>query len=64
MSPQYFASSGIHRRFPGLDYSVRTTGTTVVVRVVTPLDLPFRVPGAGTNVPITGTAASVVVVSD
>jgi len=35
-----------------------------VVRVTTPLDLPFRVPGVGTNVPITGTAASVVVVSD
>ena len=60
----YFASSGIRRRFPGLDYSVQTTENTVVVRVVTPMDLPFRVPGVGTNVPITGTAASVVVVSD
>ncbi len=60
----YFASSGIRRRFPGLDYSVRTTENTVVVRLVTPMDLPFRVPGVGTNVPITGTAASVVVVSD
>ena len=60
----YFASSGIQRRFPGLDYSVRTTQNTVVVRVSTPLDLPFRVPGVGTNVPVTGTAASVVVVSD
>ena len=35
-----------------------------MVRLVTPMDLPFRVPGVGTNVPITGTAASVVVVSD
>jgi len=61
---QYFASSGIHRRFPGLDYSVRTTDNTVVVRVTTPLDLPFRVADVGTNVPVTGTAASVVVVSD
>ena len=61
---EYFASSGIHRRFPGLDYSVRTTDNTVVVRVTTPLDLPFRVAGVGTKVPVTGTAASVVVVSD
>ena len=60
----YFGSSGIRRRFPGLDYSVRTTQNTVVVRVTTPLDLPFRVPGVGTNVAVTGTAASVVVVSD
>jgi len=60
----YFASSGIQRRFPGLDYSVETTANTVVVRVVTPMDLPLRVPGVGTNVPVTGTAASVVVVSD
>lgn len=60
----YFATSGIHRRFPGLDYSVRTTANTVVVRVTTPLDLPLRVPGVGTDVRVTGTAASVVVVSD
>jgi hypothetical protein len=60
----YFASSGIRRRFPGLDYSVETRANTVIVRVRTPLDLPFRVPGVGTEVPVTGSAASVVVVSD
>ena len=60
----YFASSGIRRRFPGLDYSVATTANTVVVRVVTPMDLPLHVPGVGTGVPVSGTAASVVVVSD
>jgi uncharacterized membrane protein len=60
----YFASSGIRDRFPGLDYSVATTANTVVVRVVTPMDLPLRVPGVGTHVPVRGTAASVVVVSD
>jgi hypothetical protein len=43
---------------------VETTANTVVVRVVTPMDLPLHVPGVGTNVPVTGTAASVVVVSD
>lgn len=60
----YFASSGIRRRFPGLDYSVETTDNTVVVRIVTPMDLPLRVPGVGTNVSVSGTAASVVVVTD
>ena len=61
---EYFASSGIHRRFPGLDYSVETSADTVVVRIVTPMDLPLHVPGVGTDVPVSGTAASVVVVSD
>ena len=60
----YFASSGVRGRFPGLDYSVETTANTVLVRVVTPMDLPLRVPGVGTNVPVRGSAASVVVVSD
>lgn len=60
----YFASSGIQRRFPGLDYSVETTANIVVVRIVTAMDLPLRVPGVGTNVRVTGSAASVVVVSD
>jgi len=60
----YVASSGIRRRFPGLDYSVQTTTDTVVVRIVAPMDLPLQVPGAGTDVAVSGTAASVVVVSD
>jgi hypothetical protein len=60
----YFASSGIRRRFPGLDYSVDTTADTVVVRIATPMDLPLHVPGVGTGVRVTGAAASVVVVSD
>jgi len=61
---EYFASSGIRQRFPGLDYSVETRENTVVVRVASPMDLPLRVPGVGTDVRITGSAASVVVVSD
>jgi hypothetical protein len=60
----HFAKSGIHRRFPGMDYAVETTDNTVVVRIVAPMDLPLRVPGVGTDVRVTGTAASVVVVSD
>jgi hypothetical protein len=60
----HFARSGIHHRFPGMDYAVETTDDTVVVRIVAPMDLPLRVPGVGTDVRVTGTAASVVVVSD
>ncbi len=60
----YFATSGTARRYRGLDFSVSTTRDTVVVRVSTPLDLPFRLPGVGSGVPVSGTAASVVVVSD
>jgi hypothetical protein len=60
----YVASSGVRRRFPGLDYSVQTTVNTVVVRIVAPMDLPLHVPGVGTDVDVSGTAASVVVVSD
>jgi hypothetical protein len=61
---EYVASSGIRRRFPGLAYSVQTTADTVVVKLVAPTDLPLRVPGVGTGVDVSGTAASVVVVSD
>jgi hypothetical protein len=60
----YVATSGIRRRFPGLDYSVQTTTDTVVVRIVAPMDLPLHVPGVGTDVDVSGTAASVVVVSN
>lgn len=59
----YLASSGIRDRFPRLSYSVETTGETVVVRLRAVTDLPFRVPGVAGTVPVTGTAASVVVVS-
>ena len=60
----YVASSGVRRRFPGLAYSVSTTRNTVVVRMVAPTSLPFHLPGVGDAVPVSGTAASVVVVSD
>lgn len=60
----YVTSSGIRRRFPGLDYSVETTGNTVVVRMAAPMDLPLHVPGVGAGVRVVGSAASVVVVSD
>ena len=61
---EYFASSGIHRRFPGLDYSVATTREHRR-RPRRHADGPAAPrAGVGTDVPVTGTAASVVVVSD
>lgn len=60
----YVDSSGVRERFPGLSYTVSTTANSVVVRVAAPMDLPLRVPGVGNDTLITGTAASVVVVSD
>ena len=44
--------------------AVSTTADTVVVRMVAPTDLPLRVPGVGTAVEVSGTAASVIEVSD
>jgi hypothetical protein len=60
----YLRSSGAHGRYPGLTWSVTTSGTSVVVRVQAPLDLPLRVPGIGGSATVTGTAAAVVVVSE
>lgn len=60
----YLRSSGAPARYPGLTWTVDTSATSVVVRVVAPLDLPLRVPGVGERATVTGTAAAVVVVSD
>jgi Flp pilus assembly protein TadG len=59
----YLSTSGVLARYPGLGWTVTTTATTVVVRVAAPLDLPLHVPGVGGAATITGSAASVVVVS-
>ncbi len=61
---EYVASSGSRQHYPRLDYSVSTTENTVLVRIVTLMDLPLHVPGVGSDVRVSGTAASVVVVSD
>jgi Flp pilus assembly protein TadG len=60
----YLRASGVLARYPGLGWTVSTSATTVVVHVAAPLDLPLRVPGVGGSAVVTGSAASVVVVSD
>jgi Flp pilus assembly protein TadG len=59
----YLRSSGALGHFPGLSWTVTTSATTVVVRVVAPIDLPLRVPGVGESANVTGSAAAVAVVS-
>ncbi len=61
----YVNGSGVRHRYPGMDYSVRTDGPDRrVVRIAAPTKLPFHVAGVGDRVVVSGTAASVVVVSD
>lgn len=61
---EYLQDSGARARYPGLSWAVSTTATSVVVRVVAPLELPLHVPGVGESATVTGDAAAVVVVSD
>lgn len=60
----YLARTGVRQRYPGLDYDVSTTADHVVVHLEAPLRLPLRVPGVVTDLRVSGSAASVVVVSD
>ena len=59
----YVANTRAAARFPGLAYSVDARSNTVVVRFTAPLRLPLRVPGVGKHTLVSGTAASVIVVS-
>ncbi len=59
----YLRQTGARRRYPGLTFQVRSTGTTVVVTVRTRLTLPFSPPGWDPRARVSGTAAAVVQVS-
>lgn len=60
----YLHDSGALGERPGLRYQVETRGTTVLVRLSAPTALPLHVPGIALTTTVTGSAASVVVVSD
>ncbi len=60
----YLRDTGAARRYPGLSYDVDAGTDRVVVHVAAPLDLPITPPGWERRPVISGTAASVVVVSD
>ena len=59
----YLRQTGAAGRFPGLSYSIETGTDRVVVHVTSPLDLPLTPPGWDTSPVISGSAASVVLVS-
>jgi len=56
----YLQQSDAAAGLPGLAWSVTVAGDLVVVRLVTPLDLPLRLPGSRFRPLVTGTAASYV----
>ena len=60
----YLAATGAARRYPGLSYAVEAGTDRVVVHVASPLVLPITPPGWLKRPVISGTAASVVLVSD
>jgi predicted HicB family RNase H-like nuclease len=59
----YLRQTGAAGRYPGLGYSVETGADRVVVHVTSPLDLPLTPPGWDGRPVISGSAASVVLVS-
>ena len=61
---RYLHDPGAARRYPGLTYAVRAGADRVVVHVAAPLDLPVTPPGWERRPVVSGTAASVVLVSD
>ena len=60
---EYLSATGAARRYPGLSVEVQAANDRVVVRVEAPLDLPITPPAWAARPVISGTAASLVVVS-
>ena len=60
----YLRETGAARHYPGLSVTVEAGADRVVVHVAAPLDLPITPPGWARRPVVSGTAASVVVVSD
>ncbi|HEX6247303.1 MAG TPA: pilus assembly protein TadG-related protein [Nocardioidaceae bacterium] len=60
----YLGAVGAPGRYPGLSHVVETRDDRVVVRLASPLDLPFGVPGVGDSAHVTATAAAVIALTD
>jgi hypothetical protein len=60
----YLRTSDALGRYPGITWSVSTSETAVLVRVVAPFDLPLHVPGVAEQATVAGTAAATIVVGD
>ena len=61
---EYLRETGAARHYPGLSVTVEAGADRVVVHVAAPLDLPITPPGWARRPVVSGTAASVVLVSD
>ena len=60
----YLRATQAARRYPGLSYEVDASTDRVVVRVAAPLRLPITPPGWERRPSISGTASTLVLVSD
>lgn len=59
----YVAATGAITTYPGLSWTVTTAGSTVTVRLSTPLDLPLDPAGWADSTMVSGTGSAVVQVS-
>lgn len=59
----YLSSTGATTEFPGLAWQVSTTGSTVTVRLTTPLDLPLDPAGWADTTTVTATGSAIVQVT-
>ncbi len=59
----YLASTGATASYPGLDWDVAVTGTTVTVRLASPVDLPLDPAGWAGASTVTSTGSAVVQVT-
>lgn len=55
---EYLTRTGAFRDHPGLTYTVRVTGTEVVVAISAPLELPLTFPGAPDTARVSATSAA------
>lgn len=60
----YLRTSGVGDRYQNLRFEVEAQGDRIVVRVRGNVKLPIRVPGVLTTTTVTGSAASIITISD
>lgn len=61
---EYLRTSGVRDRYENLRFEVEAQGDRIVVRVSGNVKLPIRVPGVITSTTVTGSAASIITISD